>query len=110
MLLYENIGHEHGYIPMEELCGIRAAGLGDTEQAITKPLSLEVATDLGGIVNGWQLPALLRPPAVGSNSKLDTAMAIPRKGNGIQPKGDARRAALVVSAGVRAARPPIPRS
>jgi hypothetical protein len=82
--LYEDIGHEHGYVPMEELCGIRAAGLGDTEKKITKPFSLKVATDLGGIVNGWNLPAF---STVGwQRIKLDTAVAIPRKGNGIQPK------------------------
>ena len=38
VLLYENIGFEHGYFPMEELSGVRKAGLSDSEKTITKPL------------------------------------------------------------------------
>ncbi|MCI0500109.1 MAG: beta-galactosidase [Planctomycetales bacterium] len=85
VFLYENIGHEHGYIPMEELCGIRTAGLGNTDGAIVKPLTLEVAADLGGIVSGWNLPGASRDGW--KKLDLDTSPVIPRKGNGIQLKG-----------------------
>jgi hypothetical protein len=84
IFLYENIGFEHGYVPMEELCGIRTAGLGETGQAITKTLPLEVATDLGGVVNGWNLPTA--SSAGWKPLALDTASAVPRKGNDVQPK------------------------
>ena len=85
VMLYENIGHEHGYVPMEELCGIDAAGLGETDTAITKPLTLEVATDLGGIVNGWHLPGA--DTRAWTTVELDPSFAMPRKGNDAQPKG-----------------------
>lgn len=85
VFVYENIGHEHGYVPMEELSGIRSAGLGSTATAIEKPLALEVATDLGGVVNGWFRPG---PLAEGwKKMDLDPAFVIPAKGNGVQPKG-----------------------
>ena len=84
VLLYENIGFEHGYIPMEELSGIRRAGLSDSEQAITKPLDWQVATNLGGVTAGWTQPGFA---ASGwSKVALDTNTPIARKGNGIQPK------------------------
>lgn len=85
VFLYENIGHEHGYIPMEELSGIRRAGLATSETAISTELELEVATDLGGIVNGW-----FRPEENGGTWQkmpLDTEMEIPRKGKEVQPQG-----------------------
>lgn len=56
VFVYENIGHEHGYVPMEELSGIRLASLSDKEDAGAKTLSLEVATDLSGVVHGWMNP------------------------------------------------------
>lgn len=85
VLLYENIGFEHGYIPMEELSGIRRAGLSDSEQAITKPLDWQIATNLGGVTAGWTQPGFA---ASGwSKVALDTNTPIARKGNGIQPKG-----------------------
>jgi hypothetical protein len=91
VLLYENIGFEHGYIPMEELSGIRLAGLSDSEQAIAKPLDWQVATNLGGVTAGWTQPEFA---ALGwSKVALDTATPIARKGNGIQPKD--RRDALL---------------
>jgi hypothetical protein len=84
ILVYENIGHEHGYIPMEELSGIRQAGLAETTQAIAKPLAWEVATDLGGVAAGWNRPEFAA--AGWETVNLETAMPVPRKGNGIQPK------------------------
>lgn len=83
--LYENIGHEHGYIPMEELCGIRKAGLSDTLTEITQPLDWQVATDElngSGQSNG-QRNKTLSWEAYG----LDTTMAITRKSIGGQPTG-----------------------
>jgi len=56
VLLYENIGFEHGYFPMEELSGLRQAGLSENETNITKLLTWQVATDLGGVAAGWMLP------------------------------------------------------
>jgi len=84
VLLYENVGHEHGYFPMEELSGIRQAGLAETETAITKPLDLQVATDLGGVANHWTMPDFA--PQGWTQVALDTTTPIPRKGNQIQPK------------------------
>jgi hypothetical protein len=87
VLLYENIGHEHGYIPMEELSGVRKAGLGlgANESAITKPLDWQVALDLGGVAAGWTRPDFV--PNDWEKVALDTERAIARKGNGIQPQG-----------------------
>lgn len=87
VFVYENIGHEHGYVPMEELCGIRAAGLGAAETSVSKPVPLEVATDLGGIANGWHLHSASTRDW--KQLALDGTGKIPRKGNGIQPKGRA---------------------
>jgi hypothetical protein len=84
VMLYENIGFEHGYIPMEELSGIRRAGLSGHEQDIAKTLDWQVATNLGGITAGWTQPGF---DARGwSKVALDTNTLIARKGNGIQPK------------------------
>lgn len=91
VLLYENIGFEHGYIPMEELSGIRQAGLSSDEKAIVKPLDWEIATDLGGVVAGWMRPDFV--PKNWQKVALDTTSPIPRKGNNIQPK--AQQDALV---------------
>jgi len=84
VLLYENIGFEHGYFPMEELSGIRQAGLSETEQAITKPLDWHVATNLGGVTAGWTQPDFTANDW--NKVALDTNTPIARKGNGIQPK------------------------
>jgi len=84
LLLYENIGFEHGYIPMEELSGIRQAGLSADEKAISKPLDWEIATDLGGVAAGWPRPEFA--PKDWEKVALDTTAPIPRKGNDIQPK------------------------
>ena len=56
IVVYENLGHAHGYFPMEELTGIRQAGLSLTESALTHPLQWECATDMAGITAGWYLP------------------------------------------------------
>lgn len=87
VLLYENIGHEHGYIPMEELSGVRRAGLGlaADETAIAKPLDWQVALDLGGVAAGWIRPDFV--PQDWEKVSLDTGRVIARKGNGIQPQG-----------------------
>ena len=45
LVVYENLGHAHGYVPMEELSGIREAGLSLTETALTHPLEWEYAAD-----------------------------------------------------------------
>jgi hypothetical protein len=85
VLLYENIGFEHGYFPMEELSGVRKAGLSDREQAISKLLDWQVATNLSGVIAGWTQPGFV---ARGwKKVALDTKEPIPRKGNGIEPKG-----------------------
>lgn len=84
-LVYENIGHEHGYFPMEELCGIRSAGLATTDSVINKKLKWEYADQLSGIQQGFADPAF--HPKNWASIPLDTAFNIPRKGNHIQPKG-----------------------
>ena len=84
-VVYENIGHEHGYFPMEELCGIKTAGLSDTSSSIQKILQWQVATNLAGMEHGFT-----KPDFVANNWKevaLETTFTIPRKGNDIQPKG-----------------------
>ena len=84
ILLYENIGFEHGYIPMEELSGIRRAGLSGNEQAIVKPLDWQVATNLSGVSARWTQPNFTANDW--SKVALDTNTPMARKGNGIQPK------------------------
>jgi len=84
VLLYENIGFEHGYIPMEELSGIRKAGLSTDEKEIARPLDWELATDLGGVTAGWTQPGF--DPKGWKKVALDTTEPIARKGNDIQPK------------------------
>ncbi|MGJ7029679.1 beta-galactosidase [Niabella hirudinis] len=83
--LYENIGHEHGYVPMEELCGIRRAGLSDTLSSISQELSWQLGGQLSGIQNGWTGSKVSN---IGWKTvALDTEMKIPAKGNNLQPKG-----------------------
>ncbi len=84
VLLYENIGHEHGYIPMEELSGVRQAGLAADETTLAKPLSWQVALDLGGVAAGWTRPDFA---AKGwEQVTLDTTRVIARKGK-VLPQG-----------------------
>jgi len=89
--LYENIGHEHGYQPMEQLCGIKTAGLSDTLNEIKYKLDWQVSNNVSGVENKWT------DENIGHENwakvKLDTITSIPRKGNNIQPKG--RRDALM---------------
>ncbi|HVI48232.1 MAG TPA: beta-galactosidase [Chitinophaga sp.] len=83
-VLYEDLGHAHGYVPMEELAGIRKAGLSVTDTALTHPLQWQYAADVAGITQGYHLPGY---KATGWKiTKLDASMPIPRKGNNIQPK------------------------
>jgi hypothetical protein len=86
VLLYENIGFEHGYFPMEELSGLRKAGLSDNEKGITRLLNWQVATNVGGVTAGWTQPGFV---ARGwKKVTLDNKDPIPRKGNGIEPMGE----------------------
>jgi len=85
VVLYENIGHEHGYYPMEELCGIKRAGLSSSDSTLQKPLSWKVATNLAGIENNLTQSA--STSVNWQETSLDTSVVIPRKGNNIQPKG-----------------------
>lgn len=82
--VYENLGHAHGYVPMEELAGIREGGLSVTESAMTHPLVWEYAADAAGVTLGWTQPDFR--PSDWQTVSLDTTGDIPRKGNGIQPK------------------------
>ncbi len=84
-VIYENIGHEHGYFPMEELCGIRTAGLSGNESVLQKKLSWEVASDLAGIQHGLTSPAF--NSAKWQTVLLDTDFVIQRRGNNIHPRG-----------------------
>jgi hypothetical protein len=84
VLLYENIGFEHGYFPMEELSGVRKAGLSNNEKSITKLLDWQVATNLGGVTDGWTQPGFTARSW--ERVALDTRDPIPRKGDGIEPE------------------------
>ena len=83
LVVYENLGHAHGYVPMEELSGIREAGLSLTETALTHPLEWEYAA---GVAQGWNLPQFA--PQDWQNVSLDVTCEIPAKGNGVQPKAE----------------------
>lgn len=82
--VYENLGHAHGYVPMEELAGVREAGLSITESALTHPLEWECAVDMAGVTLGWTSPQFV--PEDWEEVALDTTDKIPAKGNGVQPK------------------------
>lgn len=82
--IYENLGHAHGYVPMEELAGIRLGGLSVTETAMTHPLTWECAKDVAGITLGWNMPQFT--PHDWQSVDLDKTDEITRKGNGIQPQ------------------------
>ncbi|SDT67577.1 Beta-xylosidase [Mucilaginibacter mallensis] len=84
VVVYENLGHAHGYMPMEELAGIKKGGLSNTTKSITQPLQWQVAQDLAGVTNGWTLPDF--DAKKWKKVALDTITVIPRKGNRIQPK------------------------
>lgn len=84
VVVYENLGHAHGYFPMEELAGIREAGLSVTETALTHPLEWDFSADVAGISKGWNLPGFA--PKDWETVNLDVQCKVPRKGNGVQPK------------------------
>lgn len=86
LVVYENLGHAHGYVPMEELAGIRRAGLSVTESALTHPLQWDCAPDAAGVTRGWTKPDF--NAAGWQTADLDTTGEIPRNGNGVQPKGE----------------------
>lgn len=86
LVVYENLGHAHGYCPMEELSGIRRAGLSITESALTHPLQWEWAADAAGVTEGWIAETC--KPKGWTRVALDTVCDLPRKGNGVQPKGE----------------------
>lgn len=84
-VVYENLGHAHGYFPMEELAGIRQAGLSITESALTHPLTWECATDVAGVTLGWQRPEYV--PKGWEKVELDTTSEIPAQGS-VQSKSE----------------------
>ena len=84
--VYENLGHAHGYVPMEELAGIRQGGLSVTETAMTHPLEWECAKDVAGITAGWNMPQFV--PQGWQSIALDMTDDIPCKGNGVQPQSE----------------------
>lgn len=88
--VYENLGHAHGYFPMEELAGIRHGGLGPDDKAVTRPLAWQAAFDLGGVTLGWTRPDA--DTAAWTTVKLDPAKPLPSRGRD-HPK--AERAGLV---------------
>lgn len=84
LVVYENLGHAHGYVPMEELSGIRKGGLSLTETALTHPLEWEYAANVAGISQTWNEPSFI--PLDWNTISLETNSEIPRKGNNVQPK------------------------
>ncbi len=85
-LIYENIGHEHGYVPMEELSGIARAGLSSSQKSIEKLLPWQISLNLGGVQSGWTQAKFSPSKNSGwKQVKLDTTMDIPRKGNNVEP-------------------------
>ncbi len=86
VVVYENLGHAHGYIPMEELAGIRRGGLSTTDTALTYPLHWEYAADVAGITKGFTSPSFNAEKW--ERVELNRQDDIPRKGNGVQPMGE----------------------
>ncbi|TWF41741.1 glycosyl hydrolase family 35 [Chitinophaga polysaccharea] len=85
IVAYENLGHAHGYVPMEEPAGIRAGGLSVTDTLLSHPLNWEYAADVAGVTQNYWQSAF---DASGwENIGLDITGEIPRKGNRVQPKG-----------------------
>jgi hypothetical protein len=82
-VVYENLGHAHGYVPMEELAGIRQAGLSASDTTLTRPLKWECATDMAGITKGFNLPSF--SATKWEKVALNQHDEIARKGNGVQP-------------------------
>lgn len=86
IVVYENLGHAHGYVPMEELAGICRGGLSSKESVLTHLLQWEYAADMAGVTKGWIAPSFT--PKNWQTVPLEASREIPRKGNGIQPKGE----------------------
>ncbi len=86
LVVYESLGHAHGYVPMEELAGIRRAGLSTSDTTLTHPLKWEYAADMAGIKNGFTQPSF--STAKWEKVALNQQDEIPRKGNGIEPHAE----------------------
>ena len=86
LVSYENLGHAHGYFPMEELAGIREAGLSVAESALTHPLEWECAVDAAGVTQGWTLPEFV--PEDWETVSLDVKSEVPAKGNRVLSKAE----------------------
>ncbi len=84
IVVYENLGHAHGYVPMEEPAGIRQAGLSISDTVLTHPLEWELAADAAGITKGFTEPSFKADKW--ERVTLDTKDEIPHKGNGVQPQ------------------------
>jgi beta-xylosidase len=84
VVVYENLGHAHGYMPMEELAGIKRAGLSDSTTKINYELQWEIAKDLAGITAGFT--KLESKTSKWKKIDLDTTAEILKKGNGVQVK------------------------
>ncbi|MBV8251437.1 MAG: beta-galactosidase [Chitinophaga sp.] len=85
VVAYENLGHAHGYVPMEEGAGISTAGLSVTDTLLSHPLNWEYAADVAGVTQNYCQPIF--DASTWERIALDTTGEIPRKGNGVQPKG-----------------------
>jgi hypothetical protein len=66
---------------MEELAGIRRAGLSTTDTILTHPLNWEYAADVAGVTKGFTAPTLNTQKW--ARVELNTNDEIPRKGNGV---------------------------
>ncbi|RED23444.1 beta-xylosidase [Flavobacterium cutihirudinis] len=84
VVVYENLGHAHGYMPMEELAGVKRAGLSDVTTKINHELKWEIAKDLAGITEGFTQPEL--KTSGWKKINLDTKTELLKKGNGAQIK------------------------
>lgn len=84
---YESLGHAHGYVPMEELAGIRQGGLSISETAMSHPLIWDFASDVAGISNQWNKPNY--DPIDWEQVSIDVTSEIPRKGTKVQSQSSA---------------------
>jgi beta-xylosidase len=84
VVVYENLGHAHGYMPMEELAGIKRAGLSDSTTKINYELQWELAKDLAGVTTGFTLPEF--KTSKWKKIDLDTTSELQRKGKDIAVK------------------------
>jgi len=84
VLIYENLGHAHGYMPMEELAGLKKGGLSSNTKSIEHKLEWQVAKDLAGIDQGFIYTDY--KDNNWNKISLDSVSQIPAKGNGTEPK------------------------